>query len=52
VETLVEGEQLGESKNIINIQYIVAVSYSEIADGSLLLFNGYCILYGVKAAWA
>jgi len=49
METLVEEEQLGESKKNI---YVFAVSYSEAADGSFLLFNGYCILYGVKAAWA
>jgi hypothetical protein len=42
---------IGKIKKII-LKYIVEVSCSEKTHGTLLLFNGYCILYGVKAAGA
>jgi len=34
----------------ILLKYIVEVTCSETTDGSLFLFNKYCIFYGVKAA--
>jgi hypothetical protein len=49
-DTIAEEKQLG-AKNIL-LKYIVNVTYSETTDGSLFLFNKYCILYGVKAARA